>query len=438
MGKFKITKEKVMKIKDIVIFILLFLWIVIPIFQSIKSINEIIVRKNIYFNLIKTIGIMGIGTGIVILYNKFKEANNKKTVIKEFLPIFLFVLYMIWTLNSCFKAARRDQAFYGNSYRKEGYFMYLNYAGFFLCSMLLENKKLRKILLNTFIITSIFITTINVWAQDNFNKVLGNSNFYGYYYLMALTCCLGLFITEKNKILKMIYLIAYAFLGYGLIYNNTFGCYLAFIVTLVLYNIYAIIKKTDRKLIFIAITIFVLLSGITSRDDENIAGKNLKQLSEDIQVINSKIMNKETEIINEKEVDVEEQFNKTGTGRMELWLYAIKFISEKPIIGYGPENLRDKYLRLRNDADRPHNLILQLACVSGIPGMLLYVSAVGIIVIKGIIYIFKNNKNGLIYLIVVVAYLGSSMFGLSIYYTSPYFFIFLGSLMNSNLEKQEE
>ena len=88
--------------------------------------------------------------------------------------------------------------------------------------------------------------------------------------------------------------------------------------------------------------------------------------------------------------------------------------------------------------DRPHNLILYLACVSGIPGMLLYMTAVGIIVIKGIIKLFKNSENGKIFLLVVIAYLISSMFGNSMFYTSPFFFIFLGNLMNTNLTQKEE
>ena len=89
------------------------------------------------------------------------------------------------------------------------------------------------------------------------------------------------------------------------------------------------------------------------------------------------------------------------------------------------------------DQDRPHNLLIYLACVSGIPGMVLYVTAVGIIVIRGIKKIFNNERQGVIYLMIVITYLISSMFGNSMYYTSPYFFIFLGSLMHYNLKKQK-
>lgn len=438
MEKLKISKEKLIKIKDIVIFILLFIWMIMPILQSIKVINEVIVAKNLYFILMRTIAVLGIGTTIFTIYDKFQKSNNKKEIFKELLPIFLFVIYMIWTLISCHQAARKNRAFNGTPYRKEGYFMYINYAGFFFCAMLLENKKLRNILLNAFIITSIFLISINRFIGKSITNVFANTNHYGYYLTMSLICSLGLFLTEKNKILKVIYLAVYTVIGYGLIDNNTFGCYLAVIAILVLYAIYAIIKKTDRKLIFIAITIFILLSGVTLKNGKNIAYQNIKQLGQDIQIIISKIMNIETQSIDGEEVQVDEKFEKTGSSRMALWTNGIKFILEKPIIGYGPENLRDKYLFWGINIDRPHNLLIYLGCVSGIPGMLIYVAAVGIIVIRGIKKLLANNQSTKIFLLIVITYLISSMFGNSMYYTSPYFFIFLGSLMHFNLNKQEE
>ena len=47
----------------------------------------------------------------------------------------------------------------------------------------------------------------------------------------------------------------------------------------------------------------------------------------------------------------------------------------------------------------------------------------------------KQSKKGIqeLVLCVVIAYLISAMFGNSMYYTSPYFFIFLGWLMKDNI-----
>lgn len=448
MENINIPKEKIMKAKNIIIFILLLLWMIMPILQTIKLTNTFIETTNVYFTLMKIIAIVGITTGIITIYNKIKETDDKKQVLKELLPIGIFVVYMCWTLISCFRAPRKEQAFHGNSYRKEGYFMYINYAGFFFCAFLLDNKKLRKTLLNAFLITSIFLLSINriCLGGKRFTNIFENTqlgesvfhqfNHYGYYLMMSMVCALGLFIQEKNKILKILYLIAYTLIGYALIYNDTFGCYLAISIFLIMYGIYAIIKKTDRKVILIAIGVFILLSVVTFKDNINLSYRNLSKFFDDINIMVCKVFNIEIEG-EEGEEELQEKFDKVGTNRMKLWVLGIEFALERPVFGYGPDNLKSFYLMERVDQDRPHNLIIYLSCVSGFPGMIIYVIAVGIIVIKGIKKLFETNKQGTIYLIVVITYLISSMFGNSMYYTSPYFFIFLGNLMYYNLQDKQ-
>lgn len=448
-----ILKEKFIKIKDGILFTLLFLWMVLPIFQTLRPIYEVIDLIECYFNLMRVIGAVGIGTGIYMMYDKIRYSQNKKQTLKELIPIFLFVIYMIWTLISCLSASSRYKAFYGTSYRREGYYRYLMYAGYFLCAFLLDSKKLRKILLNTFIIASIFLIIISrvtlsgTRYTDTFvnskieTTIFGQFNHYCYYIMMTLMCSLGLFLTEKNKVLKTLYLIAYIIIGYAMIYNDTFGCYLATVATLILYTIYAIIKKKDRVVISIAIVIFILLSIFTTKDGRNVAYTNIETFMTDISAVLAKFGISTESASGESKTDYEikNDFMAAGTNRGELWHNAFNFILRKPIIGYGADNLGEQYENvLMHGRDRPHNLILYLACVSGIPGMLLYVIAVGIIVVKAIIRLMKNNDTGIISLLVVVAYLISSMFGNSMFYTSPFFFIFLGNLMNSNLNKKEE
>lgn len=437
----KVTKEKFIKIRDIVIFILLLLWMIIPVLQSFDETYDILLIKKYNLSLMKVTGVVGIALGIYFILEKKKKAQDKKEIIKELLPIFIFLLYMIWTLISCILSPNRELAFKGTSYRKEGYIMYLIYAGYFFCAYLLESKKLRKILLNIFVIVSIFLIIISrayftvlkytdIFLYNTPDKsVFAQFNHYGYYLMMSLMCALGLFITEKNKILKVVYLVAYTVIGYVLIFNNTFGCYLATAIVLIAYCIYALVKKRDRAVALIATAIFIILSFTVTKNDKNLAYENMSGLVSDIKTIITKVFN-----IEEDSPELEESFEKAGTSRMSLWKNGVKFIKERPIIGYGPENLKEKYKSVSINQDRPHNLLIQLATTSGIPGMILYVTAVGIIVVRGI----KNNESGKIFLIIVIAYLISAMFGNSMYYTSPYYFIFLGFLINCNSYKQKE
>ena len=129
---------------------------------------------------------------------------------------------------------------------------------------------------------------------------------------------------------------------------------------------------------------------------------------------------------------------KAGTGRLDLWINGIKFFLERPILGYGPDNLGAKYKEVEireedRNQDRPHNLLIQLATTSGIIGLVTYVSAIGIILIRALKRMKMEDDVHVISFFVVIAYLISAMFGNSMYYTSPYFFIFLGLLMSENI-----
>ena len=461
MENIEISKEKVMKIPEGVLFALLLVWMILPIIQTIRAVYSIIPLSDWYFGFMRIVGIVGIGASAFVIYDKIKNSENKKETVKELLPIFIFVLYMGWTLISCYLSPNKYAAFNGTFYRKEGYYMYINYAGFFLCAFLLKNEKLKKILLNTFIISSIFLIIMSRMSLkiEALTKIFVNNsvdttvfaqfNHYGYYLMMTSICALGLFITEKNKILKVIYLVAYTLISYALIYNNTFGCYLASAIFLILYSVYALIKKTDRRLIMVAITIFIILSCNVTKWGANVAYRNINEFVSDIKTIISKVINVEPDINEEKqnidsevkteaELEIDKKFEEVGTSRMALWINGIKFVKNRPIIGYGPDNLREEYASISISQDRPHNLFIYLASVSGIPGMLIYITAVGIIVVKGIKKLFKSNKQGTVYLIIVITYLISSMFGNSMFYTTPYFFIFLGSLMSCNLFKLKE
>ena len=124
-----------------------------------------------------------------------------------------------------------------------------------------------------------------------------------------------------------------------------------------------------------------------------------------------------------------------GSGRIKLWKYGIYFFLQRPILGYGPENIEKKYLEVGINQDRPHNLIIQLATTSGIVGILTYIISLGIILLRAIKKVNIKEEINLVALASVIAYLFSAMFGNSMYYTSPYFFIFLGFLMCENMKK---
>lgn len=115
-------------------------------------------------------------------------------------------------------------------------------------------------------------------------------------------------------------------------------------------------------------------------------------------------------------------------GNLDTW---IKFVVEKPMFGYGPENLGARYLAEGIAHDRPHNEFIQIAASLGIPALLFYILAL----LKNFSTLFINRKSLTITTItlnaIIVAYLVSSFFGNTMFYTSPFYFMLLGITMGN-------
>lgn len=433
--KTKEIKFEYTKIRDVVIASLFTIFLTILLLKMIKCTSLI---TSIYeYKFMEITGIIGIYFLVFEIYKIFKNNKDKKKIIKELLPIIILIAYLIWTLISCIFASNRQNAFYGTSNRKDGYITYLIYGGFFASAFLISSDKIKKYLLNLFITIAVLnIVIINMTINNiqllNFfnykgmqNGIFDNSNHYGYYLVLATMVSGILFITEKNKILKTLYAIAYLALVYNLILNNTFGCYIAVSATIIIFVIYCIYNKKYRVFSIISILIFIIMSCTIQKDGKNIVLSNFNGLLNDANsFLDSKTQNTDWE--------------KAGSGRAKLWKYGIIMFLERPILGYGAENLEAEYAKYNIKQDRPHNLIIQLATTSGFPGLMLYLSGIALILIRGSKRLRENNSIYLAAYFAVIAYLISAMFGNSMYYTSPYFFILLGFIFNKDKTRENK
>jgi len=444
-------KEQLKKVKEIILFLLLAIWMMIPFFKDIEKIWLQAMTHE--YSFILFVGVIGVTFLIIDIYSNSMKSGNKRKYDKEMLPITIFGIFMLWTLISCLFSKDIKTAFWGTSYRKDGYFTYVAYAGFFSCAYLLKFKKSKKIIINMLVIVAILNIIITQLSNMGFmteifvknsisTTVFFQFNHFGYYLLIATVSSIFLFVTQKNKFLKILYLLAYTFLLYYLILNNTFGCYLSLALTLIFFVIYSIYHKKNRCMSIFLVILFIIMS-VAIPKTRVIVQKNINTLFKDINNIIVAEKSKNNDIITEKlkndDIDAEEEkiikrADKAGTGRISLWKNGIKFFLERPILGYGPENLREKYSEVGINQDRPHNLLIQLATTSGIIGIVTYVTVIVIILIRGVKRLNMENQIHTISFFVVVSYLISAMFGNSMYYTSPYFFIFLGFLMNENIK----
>lgn len=419
------TINTIVKIKDFIIFILISILFFLPLLKHFLPIYLFILKND--YTILKIIGIIGLYFFIIYIAILFYKTPNKKILFKKLLPIFILLLYMFWTLISSIFSEDKYLAFIGTFYRHDGYITYLLYAGCFGLSFGISSHKLKKSLLYVFTLTAIFSIILIKFHNYSFLKRLicrtslstsgfFNSNHHGYYLLLVTSISCFLFITEKNIFLKTLNLIMYSFLLYYFILNNTFGCYIALIATLIIFMITAIIKKEHRFLVLCLISIIILIiTSFFSKANKYYTTSNVQAISKDIHTLSTSSSDYS-------------KWKNVGNGRMKLWYYGSLFIIENPILGYGPENLENKYLNVGINQDRPHNLLIQLATTSGIPGLLLYLSAIGSILLKSFKTIDMKKQLHTVLLFSVISYLFSSMFGNSMYYTSPYFFILLGFL----------
>ena len=433
-------KQLIYLIKDEYIeqtaFILLLLWTISPMVEYIFK-NFCTSLYTYYFHfIIYFIGLFGfILYTVHIVKNKIKGKIN----IKKFIPEILIMILVILGLVASILSKNTYLSFFGDDYRREGLIIYIMYVGFILLASVFKNKKYIKILMKSMIASCLTITIVPLFNSNftyiEFSNVFHQFNHYGYYLMINVVLSAFMFLESDKIIKRIIYLIIYIFFLYLLIRNDTFGCFLAILISLILLFIYSMVKKYKRMNIIMIILIFVITSLTVSHFDikigervnfkntQGLVGKNLTTFTKDVK----NIVNKD-----DKGID------KAGTGRGLLWKEAINYTLEHPIFGGGMECLKSHYMLKNIDYnDRPHNILLQISSFIGIPGAVVYVALIFYIAITNL-KIMKHDTIHIMIYTTAMTYFISSIVGNSMYYTSPYFMILLGLLIGFNRCKNEQ
>lgn len=368
----------------------------------------------------------------------FELTLNKKRreMVFERKVILIFLLFFVWCGLSTFFSSNVHDSFFGVPFRYGGFLQYLSYISFAILGFSL-NEKTRKIYFRVLFFASIIIGIMTLfngkvsWYKLPTNEICGifyNINHYGYYLVYTIVVSIFLFLYDKNIIVKVIDFFGYILLLYILIINNTFGCYIAVLLTIIILFLYFIKNRENELLMTFLLVPLIFLSVIVRYNDDYVVASNFKELFNDVSVI--------FDSDNEKLPidDFDNKINYIGNFRGGLWVRGIKYVFEKPLFGYGLENVSNRYLKDHIDIDMPHNLILQLSMTVGIIGMLLYIAGVLIVLIVGLRNTKKDDILSLLGYFVLIAHLISAMFGVTIYYVTPYFVIILGACIRNMKE----
>lgn len=374
-------------------------------------------------------GVGGLLIGIVLFGKSINIAKQENTSLRLYLyqnalPFFLFLTLMWSVLSGLFSGMKANDLLFGDFYRQEGLVAYFAYGGIFCCGLTLRDKRYIRILLQLFIAVGAINAVLVAMNSPSVNfffslcshaSVFYNTNHYGYYVCCTLMCAAVLFIDkDKSRIMNAFYAANIALMAYALSENSSFGPFLAvasgLVGATVLFFLY---RKYFRKgnvkrvlavvLLFAAFTVFSNLKGGQLFDD-------LRILADDVQNIAME----------------EDAAAKAGSGRWELWTAGVEFALEKPLFGFGPDNLRTKYHDLGYRHDRPHNEWIQFAASLGFPALLFYLAGLAFHLKRFLKSAKRLPVLGLGIFCVVGAYLVNSLFGNTMYYTYPYFIMILG------------
>lgn len=426
-------------------FLILILWVLTPIIVLIPRIFTdnpyqsflFFMQETIWSTMLQQLGLLGCIVGVITFTKSIRQAkvnNNhfKQYIIQNIFPLFLFLM-LVWSVLSFMASDNRILSYYGTENRMEGIKTYVAYCGIFSSGYVIRKTVLVQRLLTFFTGTATVLSILIVLNIETVNKMLDltpnaavfyNINHFGYYICVAIMCALLLFMVEKKSTPKLLFrLVIFAIMIAALVINKSFGPYLAVVVGLGCMMILIIwLNRLNVRRVLVAVAVFIVVSVGASLSDQH--------LFNDIWILGEDVSN----ILEDSEDRAS-----AGSGRWPLWETGIRFITEKPWFGYGPDNLGEKYIEAGLKSDRPHNELIQFAASLGIPAMLFYILA---LVVHFSCY-FKKRKQLSIammgILCAVITYLVSSMFGNTMYYTSPFFFMILGLSggMLKSIEKEK-
>lgn len=431
-------------------FILLCVWCLLPIYAAIDQMHYGLSDLSMLGKLYATMegyrmGFQFVGSLSLIFavfYLLGRIVMNRGQILKKIKSEpwhFLLLAMLLWSCISTLLSDDIVTSFQGTQYRFDGLKSYFYYAAMYVCAFIVFQSNKRKLVFNIFtmvanitglilILQDFGVKLVNqCFFQDERSAMFFQFNHTGYFLNMSIVCLMGLYIYESKLWLRIYYAFALAFQVYAILVNSTFGAYLGSCCALVMIWVFFIRKnrKFSYRLLIPVLIVFAIsfasyMGWVPTSSGEDMK-VNLQELTADAQNI----------------LEDPSEAKRAGHGRMTLWQQGLKMIPRRPIFGYGPEQM-DKELSAIMWVDRPDNEFIQHAVFLGIPGLLFYLGALITLFIRQWIHMRKLDDTTLIAAGCVVAYLVSSLFGNTMFYTVPYLYMFLAMASGRNAEECEK
>ena len=360
---------------------------------------------------------------VVLIGKRIHSGKKFKDSLKDNPVYILFFIAMVWMLIAVIVDGWTDITLLGDQYRCEGVLSYWGYiAVLFFSASLIKNDKVKRFLADVTLVLSLAVFVYAIWHYYYFmpkiditiveqypTAVFIQFNHYGYYLAVNLMLAAMLFVVSKPLKRKVFYSICFAANTVMLNLNNTFGAWLACAVGFIFALIAFAIK--DKRFNFKVLTMFVTFMAVTIVMTLLGHGQlnDLLKFFGDVKEVASNPSGSDD----------------AGTKRWALWKATVGFIKERPLFGFGIEGIDDR-LNAVADSERTHNEYLQYAVTFGIPEVVAYTAACIGVFVRNLRRKKLLSGVTLACLTAAFTFLVSACFGITLYNTSPYLFIFLG------------
>lgn len=394
---------------------------------------------------VKSLRTVTIVMSIIVLicdYAKQHLSGSKlRDLVSKHKPKLWFAVMAALILISTILNGFTDYALKGDYYRGEPFYAFLSYIiCFYGCASVIRYERTKAFLINSFLIAGAFTSIVAlmdmsglvyIWhfhperESNTLTADFYQYNHFGYYLAIIVTVSFAMYLFADSLIPKILYLLSMALQTATLIINRTRGCYLACLgAVIVTCLVYLIARKGRIKTILLPAAVFIVsvVAGFL------VTPQNLQRfmrLFSDVSDLTQSAA----------PGSGGEATNAAGSGRWLLWKLTAGAIMEKPVFGWGTEGIRNMLALNSIDGNsRPHNEFLQYAAFYGIPACLVYIAALVSIYRRACPELSKLSNTTVVALLGGCAYLISSCFGNTMFYTAPFLFILLGLGFQSEQE----
>lgn len=353
-----------------------------------KLLFPYITSKQIYFNVLIEI-LLVFWIAFIFKYPSyapFRRASEGKPS-ENWISIGLIFYFAVILISSIF-SIDFNLSFWGDVERMLGFFHILHFLFFyFIVITVFREWKDWKIL---FIISVICAVIVSFYGLANTHySTIGNTAYVSGYLIFNIYFALLLFIREKNKVLKWIYLVSIPIMLLEFNKANTSGAIIGLGISIFVFFFLLSVFGKNKKLRIYSIASFVFAVLLVLMIFINKESSFVK---------NNNFLSRLTRNVSFQKV--------TFQTRLISWKAAAKDFKNHPILGTGYGNYAitfDKYFdpkfynytRAETYFDRAHNNLVDIASTAGILGLLSYLSifvAAGYYLISG----YRKEKISLI------------------------------------------